>query len=173
MSDKSAKGENSRASDGLSCDAVKIAPGVGWRDALLLPGAIDWVFTLYASGREAGAASRQSGVASGNTRIKNITSVTANARTAVSNMCALAGDVFPNKTEDPTEQTRRAHFGKCASSLSNALTPARQVVANACAGVGDAEETMAGTACISQIRPTVCPCKTDTFFIYPKTARGQ
>ena len=32
--------------DGEAADAVRITPGTGWRETLLAPGAMDWLFRL-------------------------------------------------------------------------------------------------------------------------------
>tara|TARA_B110000977_G_scaffold121026_2_gene155714 strand:- start:1251 stop:3140 length:1890 start_codon:yes stop_codon:yes gene_type:complete len=124
--------DSNRASDGLSSDAVKIVPGVSWRESLLTPNAMDWVFEVYGMARE-------TAYSTGNTKVA---SVTAAGRTSVSNMCALSGDIFPSKQEEINEHTRRCHFGKCATSLNKALRPARVIVDNAQKNNGDSEETM-------------------------------
>lgn len=132
--------------DGFGADAVKIAPGASWRDALLAPGSVDWVFELHAL-----AAARALPPAHGESpleahgdpkRQKAARAVAHAARQTVSSLCALAGDVFPSKRDDPSESSRLAHFARCAFSLNRALRPARQVIARATAVGGDAEEVM-------------------------------
>ena len=130
------RGDVLRASDGVGADAVKIAPGVSWRDALLAPGSTDWVFELHALA--AARALDTNGDAPG----RAVRAVAHAARQTVSSLCALAGDVFPTKREDPSESSRLAHFARCAFSLNRALRPARQVIARATSGGGDAEEVM-------------------------------
>jgi hypothetical protein len=130
------RGDVHRASDGVGADAVKIAPGVSWRDALLAPGSTDWVFELHALA--AARALDTNGDAPG----RAARAVAHAARQTVSSLCALAGDVFPTKREDPSESSRLAHFARCAFSLNRALRPARQVIARATSGGGDAEEVM-------------------------------
>ena len=107
---------------------MKIVPGRTWRDALLAPGSTDWVFELHH------VASRSDG--------RVASSVARAARTTVSSLCALAGDVFPSKREDPAETLRLAHFARCAVSLTRALRPARPLIASAARAGGDAEEAM-------------------------------
>ena len=130
------RGDVLRASDGVGADAVKIAPGVSWRDALLAPGSTDWVFELHAL-----AAARALDT-NGDVPGRAARAVAHAARQTVSSLCALAGDVFPTKREDPSESSRLAHFARCAFSLNRALRPARQVIARATSGGGDAEEVM-------------------------------
>jgi hypothetical protein len=130
------RGDVHRASDGVGADAVKIAPGVSWRDALLAPGSTDWVFELHALA--AARALDTNGDAPG----RAARAVAHAARQTVSSLCALAGDVFPTKREDPSESSRLAHIARCAFSLNRALRPARQVIARATSGGGDAEEVM-------------------------------
>ena len=122
------RGDAPGRGDGLSADAVKIVPGRTWRDALLAPGSTDWVFELHH------VASRSDG--------RVASSVARAARTTVSSLCALAGDVFPSKREDPAETLRLAHFARCAVSLNRALRPARPLIASAARAGGDAEEAM-------------------------------
>jgi hypothetical protein len=123
------RGESPGRGDGLSADAVKITPGRTWRDALLAPGSTDWVFELHH------VASRSDGT-------RHASSVARAARATVSSLCALAGDVFPSKREDPAETLRLAHFARCAVSLSRALRPARPLIASAARAGGDSEEAM-------------------------------
>ena len=123
------RGESPGRGDGLSADAVKITPGRTWRDALLAPGSTDWVFELHH------VASRSDGT-------RHASSVARAARATVSSLCALAGDVFPSKREDPAETLRLAHFARCAVSLSRALRPARPLIASAARAGGDSEEAL-------------------------------
>ena len=149
------RGDVLRASDGVGADAVKIAPGVSWRDALLAPGSTDWVFELHALA--AARALDTNGDAPG----RAVRAVAHAARQTVSSLCALAGDVFPTKREDPSESSRLAHFARCAFSLNRALRPARQVIARATSGGGDAEEVMTdgarGIAALAAIHDSARP----------------
>ena len=128
--------------------AAKIAPGPAWREALLAPGALDWLFTLHATTN-----ARARGESSGGGAVAATAAAT---RSALASLCALSGDVFPSGAEDPGETTRRAHFARCASALSGALRPAKESVAWAVRGAGE-EALVDGARSLASLAATHSP----------------
>ena len=117
----------------------KITPGAPWREALLAPGALDWLFDLHetteraivdvATSAEHRAASRSNNISSENLRA--LLATCAASRVACASACALSGDVFPSLAEDPADAFRRAHFERCMRSVRATLAPAPEAVGRA------------------------------------------
>ena len=128
--------------------AAKIAPGPAWREPLLAPGALDWLFTLHATTN-----ARVRGESSG---VGAVAATAAATRSALASLCAISGDVFPSGAEDPGETTRRAHFARCASALSGALRPAKEAVAWAARGAGE-EALVDGARSLASLAATHPP----------------
>jgi hypothetical protein len=105
---------------GTGADTVKIAPGPGWRETLLVPGGNDWLFALHAAAHAAGKRD-----------------LAAAAREVMVSLCSLSGAVYQAAAEDPTETMRRRHFAQCASALTGVLLPARSSLALAAQGNGE------------------------------------
>ena len=132
--------------DNGAIDAVKIAPGPGWRNVLLVPGCNDWLFALHAE------ASRRCHAAANDAAAN---AVACAARAVVVSLCSLSGGVFVPAAEDPTASTRRRHFVQCAGALAQTLLPARNALALAAQGVGEEAlvDCVRGLAALATIHP--------------------
>lgn len=136
--------------DGEAADAVRITPGAGWRETLLAPGAMDWLFRLNTAAHAACA-----GGATGPHRSSGhskIEALAAGARGVVASLCALSGDVFPSAREEPGGETRRRHFAACVRALRAVLSPANTAVAFAMGGSATGEENLEdGARCLCSL----------------------
>ena len=121
--------------DGEAADAVRITPGTGWRETLLAPGAMDWLFRLNTAAFD--GASRGASASGGHSKVEALASA---ARGVVASLCALSGDVFPSAREEPGGETRRRHFAACVRALRAVLSPANAAVALAASGSATGEE---------------------------------
>ena len=124
--------------DGEAADAVRITPGAGWRETLLAPGAMDWLFRLNTAAFD-GASRGAAAASGGHSKVEALASA---ARGVVASLCALSGDVFPSAREEPGGETRRRHFAACVRALRAVLSPANAAVALAASGSATGEENL-------------------------------
>ena len=125
--------------DGEQADAVRITPGAAWRDTLLAPGAMDWLFQLNTAAHAAAIAGERAATAGHHSKIETLAGA---ARGVAASLCSLSGEIFPNAREQPGGETRRGHFGRCARALQTVLLPASQSVAHAAGGTSAGEENL-------------------------------
>ena len=125
--------------DGEQADAVRITPGAAWRETLLAPGAMDWLFQLNTAAHSAAIAGERAATAGHHSKIETLAGA---ARGVAASLCSLSGEIFPNAREQPGAETRRGHFGRCARALQTVLLPASQSVAHAAAGTSAGEENL-------------------------------
>lgn len=104
---------------------VKLTPGIEWRDVLLNPGALDWLYDLHASAESAV-------LAGGGDEAKR---VAAASRKTLSALCTLSGCVFPSSGTD--DALRVGHFVRCARAIAKYLLPASTSVRAALEGHGE------------------------------------
>lgn len=104
---------------------VRLTPGIEWREILLAPGALDWLYELHASAENAA-------LASGSMEAKR---VAAASRKTLSALCTLSGCVFPPKDAD--DSLRVGHFVRCARAIASYLLPASKSVHAAIEGYGE------------------------------------
>ena len=104
---------------------VKLTPGMEWRDVLLNPGALDWLFDLHAGAESAV-------LAGGGVEAKR---VAAASRKTLSALCTLSGCVFPPRDAD--DSLRQGHFVRCARAIAKYLLPAATSVRAALEGHGE------------------------------------
>lgn len=104
---------------------VKLTPGIEWREVLLSPGSLDWLFDLHAGAESAV-------LSGGGNEAKR---VAAASRKTLSALCTLSGCVFPPKEND--DSLRTGHFVRCARAIAKYLLPATKSVSAAIEGHGE------------------------------------
>lgn len=105
---------------------VKLTPGIEWRDVLLNPGALDWLFDLHAAAENVvlGGGGREAQRVAGA------------SRKTLSALCTLSGCVFPPKDSDEMG-LRVGHFVRCARAIAKYLLPATKSIHAAMEGTGE------------------------------------
>jgi len=104
---------------------VRLTPGMEWREILLSPGALDWLYALHATAENAV-------LGGGGIEAKR---VAAASRKTLSALCSLSGCVFPSKDAD--DGLRVGHFARCARAIASYLLPASKSVNAAIEGYGE------------------------------------
>ena len=113
------------SNEGAANAFVRLTPGIEWRDVLLSPGALDWLFDLHASAESVV-------LAGGGVEANRIAAA---SRKTLSALCTLSGCIFPPKDGD--DSIRTGHFARCARAIAKYLLPATKSIRAALDGHGE------------------------------------